>query len=76
MLKRLQSLRFLYVQDNDLEELPDEVGCMAWLETLEVAYNRLKAVPMSIAYVTISHCCPSRNVGAVRRFLAYQGLVS
>ena len=49
----MRSLRCLYAMENQLTELPSELGRMSGLEALEVAYNRLRSIPISIAYVFV-----------------------
>ncbi len=39
----------LYIQNNRLTALPDELGLLEWLEVLDVRFNHLSTLPESLA---------------------------
>lgn len=58
----LTALRYVYLQDNELEELPDWLGGLTRLERLDVTGNRLYALPSSMASLTrLRHLVLSDN---------------
>jgi hypothetical protein len=48
----LTSCKVLLLNDNDLRNLPEEIGAMKALQKLEVRNNRLEALPASIGTLT------------------------
>jgi Leucine-rich repeat (LRR) protein len=61
-LQSLEALRYLYMQHNEIESLPDWFGSLGRLERLDLTGNRLGALPASMARLTkLRHMVLSDN---------------
>ncbi|KAF7638947.1 hypothetical protein Mgra_00001471 [Meloidogyne graminicola] len=55
-------LRQLYISENKLTELPDELGCLKKLEVLNASGNQLEKLPDSlVGCLALSNICLSNN---------------
>ena len=56
-VRRLCNLRNLYLGQNNIERIPDEVSCLTVLHTLDMSDNRLASLPPSMRYCRhLQHC--------------------
>ena len=51
------SLRRLCLSNNDLSEMPEELGCLSSLQELDLSYNALTRLPDSVASLKLLRYC-------------------
>jgi hypothetical protein len=54
-LFNLQFLTALYLRENNIEELPQDIGKLVNLQSLDVSLNKLKTLPFDIVYLLEPH---------------------
>ena len=72
----MTNLRVVDLRGNALRALPDDIGCLVRLETLDVGENALETLPKSLGNCRRSWTRRSANACARRRVSTRSGIVS